>query len=209
MRAAFIAILGLGAALLGLSPSESRADFRVCNETGVQVKLAFGHADTRFGWTSRGWWQVPAGSCQMVLYGDIPRGNYYVYTIDSANRAITVPEAQTGGTFCLKDDNFDLRSSGFMTEQNTIACEAHGLKGVKFRVIEVVDGAPTYTYALAPSATGVSPATPVVKEAAQKLERPTHPATTIAVTPAPSVQNPVARPPAPAGTACQRYPNLC
>lgn len=211
MRAAFAVTLGLAAALLAASSSQSRADFRVCNSSGAEVKLAFGNNDSRFGWTSRGWWTLPAGACQSVLDSEVARGNYYVYTLDRADRAIAVPETQTGGTFCLKDQSFDLRSSGFMTPQNTIACEAHGLKSVKFRAVEVGDAVANYTYTLVPNAMGVSALLPLIKEVAQNLERPA--ASPAAVTPAPPVsvaQTPaVSRPAPPAGTACQRYPNLC
>ncbi len=212
MRAAFTITLCLAAALLAVSSSQSRADFRVCNSSGAEVKLAFGNNDSRFGWTSRGWWTLPAGACQGVLDGEVSRGNYYVYTLDRANRAIAVPEAQTGGTFCARDQSFDLRSSGFMTPQNTIACEAHGLKSVKFRAVEVGNSVTNYTYTLAPNAVGVSGLLPLIKEAAQNLERPaaslpavTPPAPPVSVAQTPAVQ----RPAAPAGTACQRYPNLC
>lgn len=211
MRAAFTVTLGLAAALLAASSSQSRADFRVCNSTGAQVKLAFGHNDGRFGWTSRGWWTLPAGACQSVLDGEVSRGNYYVYTRDGADRGLSVPEAQTGGTFCVKDQSFDLRSSGFMTPQNTIACEAHGLKSVKFRAVEVGGAVATYTHTLVPNAMGVSTLLPLIKEVAQNLERPA--ASPPAVTPPPPVsvaQTPaLARPAPPAGTACRRYPNLC
>jgi uncharacterized membrane protein len=210
MRAAFTVTLCLAAAVLAASSGESRADFRVCNQSGAQMKLAFGHHDTRIGWTSRGWWTLPAGACQQVLYGDIPRGLYYVYTLDGGNRPISVPAEQAGGTFCVKDENFDLRSSSYMTPQNNIACEASGLKGVKFRVVEVGDGNPNYTYSLASNPVGVSALTPAIKPTAQSLERPA--ASPPVLTPAASttiVQTPVQRPATPSGTACQRYPNLC
>lgn len=209
MRAAFAATFCLTAALLAASSSESRADFRVCNTSGAELKLAFGHSDSRFGWTSRGWWTLGPGACQMVLYGEIPRGNYYVYTLDSANRGIGVPEAQTGGTFCLKDESFDLRSNGYMTPQNTIACEAHGLKAAKFRAVEVGEAVPNYTYTLVPNAMGISTLIPLIKEAAQKLEQPSPPAVTPSAPPVPVAQTPVQRPAPASGTACQRYPNLC
>jgi uncharacterized membrane protein len=206
MRVAFTATLCLTAALLAVSSSRSRADFRICNTSGAPVKLAFGHNDTRFGWTSRGWWTLSAGACQMVLYGEIPRGLYYVYTVDGANRGIAVPDAQMGGTFCVKDENFDLRSNGFITPQNTIACEAHGLKGVKFRAVQVDGAVPNYTYSLVPNAMSISSLIPLIKEAAQNLERPASPPP---APPSSVAQTPVQRPSAHAGTACQRYPNLC
>jgi uncharacterized membrane protein len=214
MRAALTATLCLTAALLALGPTPGRAEFRVCNSSGAQVKLAFGHNDSRFGWTSRGWWTLPAGACQSVLYGEIPPGNYYVHALDSANRPLPAPETQTGGTFCVKDDAFDLRSSGYMTPQNTIACEANGLKGVKFRAVEVRDAAPNFTYTLVPNAMGVSALAPLIKEAVQSLERPA-PSPQVVTRPAPAPTVSVAQTPAqprpapPSGTACQRYPNLC
>jgi len=189
----------LGTAFLGVSSTASLADFSVCNSTGGQIRLAFGHNDSRLGWTSRGWWNVSAGACQKVLTGDIPPGNYYVHAIDGADQTLPVPDAQVGGTFCTRDSAFDLRSSGFMTPQNTIACEANGLKGTKFRVIEVRETSPNYSYALAPMSNGTvvsnGPAAgaltlPPSQPSASGTQAPAHPAP-------------------PTGTACQRYPNLC
>jgi uncharacterized membrane protein len=213
MRAALTATLCLTAALLALSSTPGLADFRVCNSTGAQVKLAFGNNDSRFGWTSRGWWTLAPNACQNVLYGDIPPGNYYVYSLDSANRAVSVPETQPGGAFCIKDEAFDLRSSNFMTPQNTIACEANGLKGVKFRAVEVTETQPNFTYSLVPSTMGMAVIAPLIKEAVQHIERPSSPPQIVtlpaptqpSLTPVPSQP----RPAPPAGTACQRYPNLC
>ena len=156
------------------------------------------------------WPRAPARTCSTAKSS---RGNYYVYALDSANRPLTVPETQTGGTFCVKDEAaFDLRSSGFMTPQNTIACEAHGLKGVKFRMVEVSEASPNYTHTLVPNTMGVSSLVPLIKEAVQSLERPAQ-SPQLITPPAPSVsvaQTPAQlRPAPPAGTACQRYPNLC
>jgi uncharacterized membrane protein len=206
----FTAVFCLTAALLAASSSSSRAEFRVCNSSGAEVKVAFGNNDSRYGWTSRGWWTLAVGACQGVLYGDISRGNYYVYTLDGANRAIAVPETQPGGIFCVKDGAFDLRSNGFMTPQNTIACEAHGLKSVKFRAVEVGDAVADYTYTLAPGAVGVAVAIPPIKEVAQNLPRPAPPAPPpISVAQTPVAPPPVQRPSTSSTTACQRYPNLC
>jgi uncharacterized membrane protein len=215
MRAALTTTLCLTAALLASSATPSRADFRVCNASGAQVKMAFGNNDSRYGWTSRGWWTLAPNACQNVLYGDIPPGNYYVYTVDTSNRAISVPENQPGGTFCVKDEAFDLRSASFMTPQNTIACEANALKGVKFRAVEVTETQPTFTYSLVPSSmsVGVSAIMPLIKDAVQTIERPASSPQVVTI-PAPAppssiLQTQPQRPSQPAGTACQRYPNLC
>ena len=219
-------IVCLAAAFWAAGTGASRAEFRVCNSSAADVRVAFGNHDARYGWTSRGWWTVPAGVCQGVLYGDVARGNYYVYMTDSANRAIAVPENQTGGTFCVKDTAFDLRTSAFMTPNSTIACESYGLKSIKFRAVEVNEAAPDFSYTLpsetvatpTPNSAGLTAVAPVIQGTAQNLPRPAPPPV---VAPAPqpaSVAPPTVqpqpqaqRPPqaSAAGTACQRYPNLC
>ena len=225
-------IVCLAVAILAASTGASRAEFRVCNSSGADVRVAFGNSDVRYGWTSRGWWTVPAGACQGVLYGDVARGNYYVYTLDGSNRALAVPESQAGGTFCVKDGAFDLRSNNFMTPQNTIACEQHGLKSIKFRAVEVNEAAADYTYTLpnetvaapmltptpapTPNAAGIGAVVPAIQGAVQNLPRPAPPpVVTAAPAPLPAAQTPSVQPSGPrpqggnSGTACQRYPNLC
>ena len=102
-HAHFAFIVCLSRRPLGGEPSPSRADFRVCNASGSEVRLAFGNNDSRYGWTSRGWWTLADGACQSVLNGDVARGNYYVYAIDARTARSRVPDSQSGGTFCVKD----------------------------------------------------------------------------------------------------------
>jgi uncharacterized membrane protein len=234
----FAFIVCLSAAIWAASSDSSRAEFRVCNSSGSDVRIAFGNHDSRYGWTSRGWWTLADGSCQGVLYGDVERGNYYVYAIDRSNRSLAVPDSQSGGSFCVKDTAFDLRSSGFMTPQNTLGCEAQGVKSARFRAIEVASTVADYTYTLPAGATntpspnvastpspgvagmsspGVAAAgaiAPIIKDAVQNLPRPAPP-TVAAPAPAPVAVAQTPAQPAPAqrpqasGTACQRYPNLC
>src|SRR6202049_2743548 len=70
-------------AMLALSASASpaAADFRMCNNTASRVGAAVGYKDAD-GWTTEGWWNLPARSCETVLKGNLVARYYYVYAID-------------------------------------------------------------------------------------------------------------------------------
>ena len=62
---------------LGLGPS----GFRVCNETSSTIGVALGY-DSRQGWISEGWWNLPANTCETLRSGTLVSRYYYVYAID-------------------------------------------------------------------------------------------------------------------------------
>ena len=57
------------------------ADFRLCNNTSSRVGIAVGYKDND-GWTTEGWWNLPARSCETMLRGTLVARYYYVYAID-------------------------------------------------------------------------------------------------------------------------------
>jgi uncharacterized membrane protein len=57
------------------------ADFRLCNNTSSRVGIAVGYKDPS-GWTTEGWWNLPARSCETLLRGTLVARYYYVYAID-------------------------------------------------------------------------------------------------------------------------------
>jgi uncharacterized membrane protein len=57
------------------------ADFRLCNNTSSRVGIAIGYKDSS-GWTTEGWWNLPARSCETLLRGTLVARYYYVYAID-------------------------------------------------------------------------------------------------------------------------------
>jgi uncharacterized membrane protein len=191
--------LGLTAFLVAATSSPSRADFRVCNATGAEARLAFGYNDGPNGWTSRGWWTMPNGTCQTMLTGNLPRGYYYVYATDDKGNLYGAPDTQASGAFCIQRDKFELRTNNYMTPAKTIACEANGLTGTKFRAVELPDSE-NYTHTILPSMATVT-ARPAVAAQASPAQ--------IVQIPAPSVPAARPTPPSASATACQRYPNLC
>src|SRR3974390_2202672 len=76
----------IGAAVLlviaiALTAEPARADFRLCNNTSNRVGIAVGYKENE-GWTTEGWWNVGARSCETVLRGSLVARFYYIYAVD-------------------------------------------------------------------------------------------------------------------------------
>jgi uncharacterized membrane protein len=69
------------AAALLLSAQAAQADFRLCNNTGARVGVALGYKDAE-GWTTEGWWNISARSCETLLRGALVARYYYIYAVD-------------------------------------------------------------------------------------------------------------------------------
>jgi uncharacterized membrane protein len=71
-----VAITGAAGAMTPAS-----ADFRLCNNTSNRVGVAVGYKDNE-AWTTEGWWNLPARSCETVLRGSLVARFYYIYAVD-------------------------------------------------------------------------------------------------------------------------------
>lgn len=80
LRTLFIVLPALFVCLLALS-EPARADFRLCNNTGSRVGVAIGYKDAE-GWTTEGWWNISARSCDTLLRGALVARYYYIYAVD-------------------------------------------------------------------------------------------------------------------------------
>ncbi|MEX0853263.1 MAG: DUF1036 domain-containing protein [Bauldia sp.] len=54
---------------------------RLCNKTPSRVGVAIGYKNGR-GWTTEGWWNVAAGTCETLVPGPLVSRFYYVYAVD-------------------------------------------------------------------------------------------------------------------------------
>ena len=72
---------GAGALLLMVLGQPAMADFRLCNNTGSRVGVAIGYKDAE-GWTTEGWWNISARSCDTLLRGALVARFYYIYAVD-------------------------------------------------------------------------------------------------------------------------------
>jgi uncharacterized membrane protein len=75
-----LALSALPAVLLSFA-TPAHADFRLCNNTGSRVGVALGYKDAE-GWTTEGWWNISARSCETLLRGALVARYYYIYAVD-------------------------------------------------------------------------------------------------------------------------------
>ena len=96
-------------ALVALAGSyaPAAADFRLCNNTGSRVGVAVGYKDAD-GWTTEGWWNLPARTCETVLKGNLVARYYYVYAIEYDRGGEWMGQA----FMCTRDKEFTIRGIG-------------------------------------------------------------------------------------------------
>ena len=75
--------LGAIAAVLSgvlLAPS-ALADLKLCNTTSSRIGVAIGYQDPT-GWTTEGWWNISAQTCETLYKGTLSSRFYYIHAID-------------------------------------------------------------------------------------------------------------------------------
>ena len=115
MRQAILPRLAAGAALLSAlvvlilasSTRPAAADFRLCNNTAGRIGIAIGYKDAD-GWTTEGWWNLPARTCETILKGNLVARYYYVYAIDYDRGGEWMGQAY----MCSRDKEFTIRGIG-------------------------------------------------------------------------------------------------
>jgi uncharacterized membrane protein len=259
MRSGLPAVVAFIASLL-LWPVPGKADFHICNLTTSPAEIAFGYYEPEGGWSSRGWMKLQLGECKIALRGPLQYSTYYIYGHNEDGREFIGPSSQNGGFFCIQKPKFELHSNA-LTNGQGLACEASGLRAVRFLEVKVTDQ--DYTYTLSPSLGQIGNAlAPIIREGLQSgingsvgaksyfpNSTSSNPPEPPVVQPAPAAPAPPARPvtsepplppassvsvqgappqsiarakassnpsnplnpskPSPAGTACERFPNLC
>jgi uncharacterized membrane protein len=80
------------------------ADFRLCNNTTSRVGIAIGYKDND-GWTTEGWWNLPARNCDTLLKGALVARFYYIYAIDYDHGG----EWSGKAFMCTRDKEFTIR----------------------------------------------------------------------------------------------------
>ncbi len=92
--------------LLSFSPNPAAADFRLCNNTGNRVGIAVGYKEAE-GWTTEGWWNLSARSCETLLRGTLVARFYYVYAVDYDRGG----EWSGQAFMCTRDKEFTIRGT--------------------------------------------------------------------------------------------------
>jgi uncharacterized membrane protein len=106
LAGALLAVV-LATSALAISTRPAAADFRLCNNTASRVGIAIGYKDAD-GWTTEGWWNLPARTCETVLKGNLVARYYYVYAIDYDHGGEWMGQA----FMCTRDKEFTIRGIG-------------------------------------------------------------------------------------------------
>ena len=126
-------------ALVGtLAADPALADFRLCNNTGNRVGIAVGYKEND-GWTTEGWWNIPARSCETVLRGTLVARFYYIYAVDYDRGG----EWSGQAFMCTREKEFTIRG--------TEDCLARGYDRTGFFEVDTGDQ-PSWTVQLTESA---------------------------------------------------------
>jgi uncharacterized membrane protein len=80
------------------------ADFRLCNNTGSRVGIALGYKDQE-GWTTEGWWNLSARTCETLVKGALVARYYYIYAVDYDRGG----EWSGKAYMCTRDKEFTIR----------------------------------------------------------------------------------------------------
>jgi len=121
-----------------LAAEPARADFRLCNNTGNRVGIAVGYKENE-GWTTEGWWNISARSCETVLRGSLVARFYYIYAVDYDRGG----EWSGQAFMCTREKEFTIRG--------TDDCLARGYDRTGFFEVDTGDQ-PSWTVQLTESA---------------------------------------------------------
>jgi uncharacterized membrane protein len=85
----------------------AKADFRLCNNTGNRVGIAIGYKENE-SWTTEGWWNISARTCETVLRGTLVARFYYIYAVDYDRGG----EWSGQAFMCTREKEFTIRGTG-------------------------------------------------------------------------------------------------
>jgi uncharacterized membrane protein len=134
-------VLGSAAVLvsgIALSMEPAKADFRMCNNTSNRVGVAVGYKENE-SWTTEGWWNLAARSCETVLRGSLVARFYYIYAVDYDRGG----EWSGQAFMCTREKEFTIRG--------TEDCLARGYDRTGFFEVDTGDQ-PSWTVQLTESA---------------------------------------------------------
>lgn len=87
-----------------LTVDSSGGGLRLCNKTGSRVGVAIGYKLSDI-WTTEGWWNVPSGSCETLVGGQLVSRYYYVYAVDYDQGGVWGGKA----VMCTRDKMFTIK----------------------------------------------------------------------------------------------------
>lgn len=116
-----LAALVLGLLVASLRPAA--AELTVCNASSSRIGLAIGYRAPQ-GWTTEGWWNIAAQTCESLLKTPLSRRYVYVYAIDYERGG----EWTGGHAMCINTKSFIIR--------DVKDCEERGHRKAQFFEID-------------------------------------------------------------------------
>jgi uncharacterized membrane protein len=126
------------ATMMAVQAAPAAADFRLCNNTGSRVGISLGYKEND-GWTTEGWWNLSARTCETLLRGSLVARFYYIYAVDYDRGG----EWSGQAFMCTRDKEFTIRG--------TDDCLARGYDRVGFFEVDTGEQ-PSWTVQLTESA---------------------------------------------------------
>lgn len=96
----------LAAVACALPMHGALADLKLCNATSSRVGVAIGYQDGK-GWTTEGWWNINAQTCETLLKGTLSSRYYYVFAVDYDRGG----EWAGTNAMCTADKSFTIRGA--------------------------------------------------------------------------------------------------
>ncbi|MEL6363392.1 MAG: DUF1036 domain-containing protein [Pseudomonadota bacterium] len=115
------------AALFGTAAAE----YSLCNKTSYVLSAAIGYEDGQ-RMSTRGWWRLRPGQCQVVLNEQVREGRYFVYAEAIAAHRGNQRTWSGETPLCVEE-------SGFFTLRNQAACQTDPRRQRLFSTVEVSD----------------------------------------------------------------------
>jgi uncharacterized membrane protein len=88
----------------GLTATPAAADLRLCNTTSSRVGVAIGYQSSD-GWTTEGWWNIAAQTCETLYKGALSSRYFYVHAVDYDRGGEWAGKA----AMCITDKSFTIR----------------------------------------------------------------------------------------------------
>jgi uncharacterized membrane protein len=82
----------------------AHADLKLCNTTASRIGVAIGYQDPT-GWTTEGWWNISAQTCETLYKGTLASRFYYIHAIDYDRGGEWAGKSQ----MCTADKSFTIR----------------------------------------------------------------------------------------------------
>lgn len=75
-------VVTLCAATASVCATPALADLKLCNTTASRIGVAIGYQDPKTGWTTEGWWNIGARTCETLFRGALSSRYFYVHAVD-------------------------------------------------------------------------------------------------------------------------------